>query len=114
MFGSRSSPWISDEVLMQQLDQELIRLLRTMAADNRSVPDMVRAIRSRPDGSPALNAFNVLHYFREAFGLTLPQAKPIADWVAYGGSGSDDSELHRLVWPYIEGGRGSWECTAGE
>ncbi len=93
---------------MEPFDPQVIDRLREMAAKRSPVADMVRAVRPGRD-STSRNAVEVLRYFRAAFDLTLAHVKPIADWVAYGEDESDEEELHRLVWPCIEAGRGSWE-----
>ena len=92
---------------MRHLDSRVIRLLRDMAAERRTVSEMVRAL-GPGHAAVALSPVDVVRSFREAFGLTLPQAKPVADWLAYGGGDQADSVLHNLVWPYIECNRSSW------
>jgi hypothetical protein len=68
---------------------------------------MVRVIlREHPFARPA--SFEVMRSFRDAFGLTLAQGKPIADCIAYGEGETPDSDLHALVWPSIEANRPFW------
>jgi len=98
---------------MNQLDPQRIQSLKTMAAEGRSIAEMVNSARSA-NGSSVLHAVEVLSYFREAFGLTLAQVKPIADWLAYGGGEAAESALHDLVWPGIEWRREYWTGTAAE
>ena len=86
---------------MEQLDPQVVCLLKKMANEHYVLADMVRAILSRTSSTGG-NPIEVLRYFREAFGLTLAQVKPIADWLAYERNESSDSELHTLVWPCIE------------
>jgi hypothetical protein len=90
----------------ESFDPVVIHTLRKMADEHRSIAEMVRAILpGRP--STAEGTFEVVRYFREAFALTLPQAKPIADWLVHGGG--EQSDLHDLVWPYIESNQASWD-----
>ena len=93
---------------MQDLDPQIIRQLREMALEHRSISDMVRKILTMRDFSIS-GPIEVLRHFREAFGLSLPQGKPIADWLAYGGGESAEADLQTLVWPQIESHRCSWE-----
>jgi hypothetical protein len=93
---------------MNDFDPSLIHMLRAMAGDHCSVAEMARAILPKMSSGGG-NAIEVLRYFREAFCLTLAQAKPVADWIVYNRTESSDSELHKLVWPCIESLRAFWE-----
>jgi len=92
---------------MRHPNPDVIHLLRDMAAQRRSVTEMVRSVGAR-FAAPALSPVDVVRAFREAFGLTLAQAKPIADWLAYGGDDQSETALHDLIWPYIESNQDSW------
>jgi hypothetical protein len=93
---------------MIQLDPLMIHLLRRMAREQSFLADMVREILHR-SASSGFHPIEVLNSFRKAFGLTLAQAKPITDWLAYGGGEKADADLHTLVWPCIEANRDFWE-----
>jgi hypothetical protein len=97
---------------MQELDPQVIHQLRVMAGERRAIGEMVRKILSMRDFTVS-GPIDVLRYFREAFGLTLPQAKPVADWLAYGGSEAPDADLNSLVWPFIKCNRDSWSMKSG-
>ena len=99
---------------MQEFDPQVIFQLRAMAGEHRPIGEMVRTILSMRDFTLS-GPIEVLRYFREAFGLTLPQAKPVADWLAYSGSEATDADLNSLVWPFIKCNRDTWSKTsAGE
>ena len=86
---------------------DVIHLLWKMAGERRSIVEMVRTfLPCLAAGGP--RSFEALRSFRVSFGLTVLQAKPIADWVAHGDK-PVDSDLHMLVWPYIELNREYWE-----
>ena len=95
---------------MTNLDPELIQLLRQLASERRLVAAMLRTALAT-EISTTLTPIDVVRYFREAFGLTLAQAKPIADWFAYGGGEMADAVLQELMGPRIESTRGSWETA---
>jgi hypothetical protein len=61
---------------MEQLDQAVLANLRNMAQQGRSPSEMLRALR-RSVG-PETHIVTLLNYFRQAFGLTLADVKPIA------------------------------------
>lgn len=87
---------------------QVIQLLRKMAGEGCSVTDMVSVIlREYPPARPS--SLELTRSFRDAFGLTLAQAKPIADYVAYGEVEPAESNLHALVWDYIEANRALWD-----
>jgi hypothetical protein len=91
---------------MNTLDPGTIQLLKQMARARFSVPYMVREIL--PRSAAGVGPVEVLNSFRQAFGLTFAQAKPITDWLAYGDSDRADADLHSLVWPGIEANRDLW------
>ena len=93
---------------MRELDPQVIHRIRETAGKQCTVAEVVRAILLGRN-SDISGTFEIVRYFREAFRLTLPQAKPIADWLVYGSNEQSDSELHNLVWPYIEANREVWE-----
>ncbi len=96
---------------MNELDPTVIHKLRIMAGEHRFIAEMVRAIL--PERTPNIEGtFEVVRLFRAAFDLTLPEAKPIADWLVYGGGEQPDSDLHQLVWPSIESNRAFWELKS--
>ena len=81
------------------IDPEVVSLLRRMAGERRSVAEMARAIL--PGRHPAA----VFHHFQAAFGLTFPEARFLLDWLTGGGS---DDELQDVMEPRIEAHRQSW------
>ena len=61
---------------MERLDQEVIGNLRSMARQGQSLSEMFRELK-RCLGTEA-HIVTLLNYFRQAFCLTLADAKPIA------------------------------------
>ena len=91
--------------MSDRIEAELVAVLRQMATERCSVADMVRAIL------PGRHPVDVYLHFREAFGLSFGEAKPITDWLAYGGS---DADLNDVVWPRIELHRPAWVIPPSE
>jgi hypothetical protein len=60
---------------------------------------MIRAV------APGQHPVEVFDYFRLAFALDFANAKPITDWLVYGGS---DDDIHSAMWPRIDARRESW------
>jgi hypothetical protein len=51
---------------------------------------------------------DLIRYMRQAFGLSLAQAKPIAGWAPNGTGELKDSRLNELLMPDIQANQGRW------
>ena len=93
---------------LEQLDQAVIGTLRGMARQGRSPSEMVRELKR----SLAVEAHIVtlLSYFRQAFHLTLAEAKPIAALSRNEQREIEDEPLlDELLSPAILNRRSDWE-----
>lgn len=95
---------------MEQLDQTVLASLRSMARQGRSPSEMLRWLQ-RSLGTE-IHIVTFLNYFREAFGLTLSDVKPIA---ALSRNEKREVEeealLDELLLPAILKGRTDWETS---
>lgn len=96
---------------MEEIDQEIVQQLRRSAASGMLLSGMLRELISRI-GLARAYPITLLRYVREAFDLSVGQAKPVAGWVLQltkCGDGLSDEELDQFVMPEIMGTRFSWE-----
>lgn len=92
---------------MTKIDQSLINQMRDMARRGKSVTAMFHEVQSKSADSHILD---ILAYFRNAFCLSLKEAKPICALSrSEGRSISDESLLEELVMPEIEKHRQDWD-----
>ncbi len=93
---------------MDELNPAVVHRLRDMARHGASVPQMLREIlRSLAPERP--HAVTVIKYIRDAFRLSLAQAKPIAGWFRDGTGDLQDAQLDELVMPEILKNRQKWD-----
>ncbi len=93
---------------MPGFHEKMITNLRNMARRGNPPSQMLRAV---------VNFFNtkephkldIIKHMREAFCLTLQQAKPIAGWSADGRGQLSDSQLDDFLMPEILKNRNEWE-----
>jgi hypothetical protein len=91
-------------------DIDIIGSLRTHARQGDSVVTMYNYVKNRLIQDGNYHALHVVHYFRQAFGLTFFETKPILALIsAEDRSITDESLLHNLVFPAIELHRSEWE-----
>lgn len=94
---------------LQELDHAVIGALRSMARQGRSPSELLREARRRLGDQTHI--VTLLSLFREAFHLTLAEAKPIAalsrneERVV-----EDESLLDQLLSSAIASHRSDWEC----
>lgn len=86
--------------MARDIDYEIVQLLRQLAHERRPVADVLRVVET------GRTALGVVKHFREAFGLSLEEAKPIGGWLWYGRS---DSWIHDHIWPAIDAHREHWD-----
>ena len=92
----------------EQLEQAVIGVLRGMARQSRSPSEMVREAKRRLGGDTHILA--LLSYFRQAFHLTLAEAKPIAALSRNEQREVEDELLlDALLSPAILSHRSDWE-----
>lgn len=93
---------------MNQVHPSEIQSLRDMARRGESAAAMVRHLKGRL-GSGA-HVPDLIRCFRDAFCLTLAEAKPVAALTRTTGREIvDEDQLNRLVMPEIERHRGDWD-----
>ena len=93
---------------VQQLDQAVIGTLRSMARQGRSPSAMVRELKRRL--GMKTHVVSLLNYFREAFCLTLADAKPIAALTRNEQREiEDETLLDKLLLPAILNHRMDWD-----
>ncbi|MHB1426360.1 MAG: hypothetical protein ACYC3I_24620 [Gemmataceae bacterium] len=95
---------------MEQINQAVLVSLRSMATQGQSPFEMLRMLR-RSLGTQT-HITTLLKYFRQAFGLSLTDVKPI---VALSRNeqraGDDESLLDNLLLPAIFKHRTDWESS---
>jgi hypothetical protein len=95
---------------MNDADDTIVAALRASARQGSSVADMYNHLKHRLVQDGNYHALQVVHYFRQAFALTFYETKPILGLIsAEDRSITDESLLHRLVFPAIERHRSEWE-----
>jgi hypothetical protein len=95
---------------MIRFDPAVVKRLREMALRSDSVSQMLRAIVSQLAPESAATIVLIKH-MREAFGLSLKQAKPIAGWAADGTGHLQDSQVDRLIMPAIWKNWLTWDSS---
>jgi hypothetical protein len=94
---------------LQQLDQEVIGILRSMARQGRSPSEMIRELK-RCLGMET-HIVTLLNYFRQTFCLTLADAKPIAALSRNEQREIEDEDLlDNLLLPAILNHRSDWDA----
>ena len=85
---------------MQTLNPAIVAELRTMAQQGASASQLLRSLHQRlsPEESHKLT---VIKYMRQAFGLSLQEASPIAGWAPDGSGELSDAQLDEFVTPEI-------------
>jgi hypothetical protein len=93
---------------MEELDQAVVLYLRSLARKGASASQLLRALKSKlaPEGPHKLT---LLKCMRESFGLTLPEASPIAGWSADGTGELADKDDDAFVGPEIRRRRPEWD-----
>jgi hypothetical protein len=94
---------------MEQLSQAVMSNLRSMARQGRSPSELVRELK-RTLGAET-HIVTLLNYFRQAFCLTLADAKPIAALSRNERREiEDEALLDELLLPVILDRRSDWEA----
>jgi hypothetical protein len=93
---------------MQELDQEAIIHLRGLARKGASASKLLGAVKSKlaPEEPHKLT---LLKYMREAFGLTLQEASPIAGWSEDDTGELGDTDIDAFVGSEIRRCRPEWD-----
>jgi len=87
--------------------EDIIRALRKKAAAGGTVRELVGEIK-RGLGLEGEPIIPVLSYFTQAFGLSLPEALPIREWI-----GTDhDSTIDGIILPLIAKNQEKWGDSA--
>ena len=93
---------------LDDADQSTIGDLRNMARRGCAPSAMVRSLQIK--FGPDTHVVTVLNYFRNAFGLSLAEAKPIAALSRNESRSTDDErQLDRALLPAIQSHRNVWE-----
>ena len=96
----------------EQCDLAVIAALRNMARQSRSPSEMVQELKRRLGCNTHI--LTLLSCFRQAFGLTLAEAKPIAALSRNEQRKIEDETLFdELLSPAILNHRSDWEGLAG-
>ena len=96
---------------MEGLNPTLVAVLRDMARQGSSVPDMLREIIRQLAPQPA-QTLTCAKYLRDAFGSSLHEVKPIGGWSADGNGELSDANLDQLIRPAIIRNRSRWDEAA--
>ncbi len=93
---------------LEQCDPLVIGRLRVMAREGRSPSEMVQELKRRL--GMETHILTLLTYFKQAFALTLSEAKPLAALSRNAHREiEDDSLLNDLLLPAIHTHRSEWE-----
>lgn len=94
---------------MPQIDQKIVVRMQTVLRETGSVSDALGTLRGLlPDQDR--NTVRIIEYAREAFGLSLREAAPIAGWDADGAGEIPDDRLDELVIPAVRRHRSHWDA----
>ncbi len=93
---------------MSELNPAVLRHLRNMATKGDSPSRMLREIMTR-SGPQEVHKLTLIAHMREAFGLSLQQASPVARWAPDGSGELSDARLDGLISPEIVKNRPAWE-----
>lgn len=95
---------------MEQFDQAVLLSFRSMARQGRSPSEMLRTLKRSLGTETHIVTF--LNYFRQAFGLTLSDVKPIAALSRNEQREvEDEALLDELLLPVIMKHRTDWETS---
>jgi hypothetical protein len=95
---------------MNDIDLAIIFALRTSARQGDSVVNMYNYVKNRLVQDGSYHALDVVSCFRQAFGLTFFETRPILALISpEDRSIVDETLLHKLVFPAIERHRSEWE-----
>lgn len=93
-------------------DPTMIETLRAMARAGRLPSEMFDAIKGQ--FGTACHILDIIRYFRQAFGLTLAEAKPLASLSGYPGDTGreivDVPLLDNLLQPAVTAHRAEWDA----
>lgn len=78
-----------------KLDNELINILKNMHANEASLSQLLREIKSTHEKEPQLKMY-AMKYLREAFELPMADVTSVSGWSGFGGELSDD-QINNLV-----------------
>jgi hypothetical protein len=94
---------------LDKCDRAIVTTLRSMARAGQTPTELVGELRRHL--GPAAHIVDVLAYFREAFKLSLAEAKPIAGLFRddLRGVVGDEQLLDELVTPAIQSHRLEWD-----
>jgi len=93
---------------LEQIDEAVVSALRGMARQGRSPSEMVRELKRRL--GMETHVLTLLSYFRQAFHLSLAEAKPIAALSRNESREVEDATLlDELLSPAISNRRSDWE-----
>ena len=95
---------------LEQLDQTMLANLRSMARQGRSPSEMLRTLKGC--FGTETHIVTLLNYFRQAFGLTLADVKPIAALSRNERREiKEEALLDELLLPVILKRRTDWETS---
>lgn len=93
---------------MKVIDPSLIHAMRKMAKDEQSASAILKyAHRQLP--AESRNKITLIELFKDAFGLALHEASPIAGWDVNGHGELQDEQLDDLMIPALEKHREHWD-----
>ena len=98
------------KIIMELINQSLLRDLREMARRGSPVPPMLRLILER--SAPAQpHTVALIRYLRQAFALNLRQASPVGGWMPDNSGELNDAQLNDLLLPEILNNRSKWDIS---
>jgi hypothetical protein len=92
---------------MANIDPAIVSELVSLARDGATAAQIMHTLVQRLPAADQ-HTMDLIKYMREAFGLSLAQAKPIAGWAPNGTGELNDSRLNELLIPDILGNKGRW------
>ena len=93
---------------MEELNPGIVGHLRVMAREGRPASGMLREVIASAVPT-TLHKITLVKYLKEAFGLSLQQASPVAGWAPDGTGELSDAQLDELLMPEILNSRATWE-----
>jgi hypothetical protein len=92
-----------------KLDASIVRELRIRALDGALPSQLVLLVGRRLNLGHTKFRLLAIAYFREAFGISLADAKIIGAASIFPGGQCDDADLNRIIEPIIKSTRPFWE-----
>jgi hypothetical protein len=82
------------------LDTTIIEQIRALVLSGSDVPAIVGYLQQH-SGKQRMNAFEIIRYFMEAFGLSLSEVRPLEGAACLGNSAYSNAEINASLLPMI-------------